>query len=184
MPGSGSKPSIAKSAKEETLKALPKDSPKTASQPQGWKCPRSYPQLHPGLEGHLYTRPSRLGYARWKHAELVVGTKQWYEANAMSYKRHALHAGRDEWVPSASGAVHGNLSLSGAPRWPDTRHSSQGPFTAKASLYLQPRKGQENLLALNGSQSLPSLEIAQSPYPPSPAFIRDFMRRVCSQESQ
>ena len=159
--------------------------------PVQWRSPSSYPQLHPGLEGHLYSRSSRMGVARWRHPEIVVGTRPWYEANGMSFKRHALDAKRHDWMPHAQGAVHSNISGTGVPRWPaPKKRPSQSTFTSKASLFMS--KGtshsgisrKEDLLKFRGSQSLPSLDIGQHPYPPSPAFIRDFMRRLGEKEAE
>jgi len=174
------------------LKKVPSKAPKKKEKPKPpgqWRPPASYPQLHAGLEGHLYSRPSRLGVARWRHPELVVGTRSWYEANGGSFKRHAQDARRHEWQPLAQGAVHSDLSGTGVPRWPvpNSKPLHRKPsFTSKASLFLSqqiPGKKKENLLKFNGSQSLPSIEMGEHPYPPSPAFIRDFMRRLNEKES-
>ncbi|CAE7325792.1 unnamed protein product [Symbiodinium natans] len=162
-----------------------------------WKCPRSYPQLHPSLEGHLYGRPSRMGPSRYDHAEMVVGSRSWYEANGNSFKRHALDAGRGQWVPHARGAVHGTPG-GDFPRWPEcnqqqSRRRKHG-FATKAALILgktrsswdsfQDPKGpakEESLLSLKGSRSLPDIVTGEVPYPPSPCFIRDYMQRACRQ---
>eukprot|EP00930_Biecheleria_cincta_P059357 TRINITY_DN450_c0_g1_i1.p1 TRINITY_DN450_c0_g1~~TRINITY_DN450_c0_g1_i1.p1 ORF type:complete len:128 (-),score=14.62 TRINITY_DN450_c0_g1_i1:76-459(-) len=63
-----------------------------------WKT-RTFPTLHPSLEGHLYSQTSRLGPARSR-----------YEANKGSYKRDFLDPGRSGWIPHSKGAVHGNPS--------------------------------------------------------------------------
>eukprot|EP00438_Fugacium_kawagutii_P032661 Skav216057 [mRNA] locus=scaffold2261:53986:58895:- [translate_table: standard] len=88
------------------------------------------------------------------------------------------------WQPLSPGAVHSDLSGTGVPRWPANSRQilqrSRSAFTSKASLFLSqqiPGK-KEDLLKFKGSQSLPSIEFSQHPYPPSPAFIRDFMRRL------
>jgi len=174
------------------LKKVASKPPKKKEKPKPpvqWRAPASYPQLHPGLEGHLYSRPSRLGAARWRNAEIVVGTRSWYQANGGSFKRRPLDARRHEWQPLAQGAVHSELSGTGVPRWPVTSSKalqrSRSSFTSKASLFLSqqiPGKKKENLLKFKGSQSLPSIEMGQHPYPPSPAFIRDFMRRLNEKE--
>ncbi|CAE7227952.1 unnamed protein product, partial [Symbiodinium natans] len=160
-------------------KAKPKETPK-------WKCPKSFPLLHAALEGHLYKEPSRMGPERWKHPELVAGTRQWYEANNLSYKRGARDAGRGEWVHATG--PHGELPK-GVPRWPATKAEAKskkkGSFTSKVSLFLSRdvQRSAESLLSLSGSQSLPSLVLGQVPYPPTPAFVRDVMRRWCEDQA-
>ncbi|CAE7836397.1 unnamed protein product [Symbiodinium sp. CCMP2592] len=160
-----------------------------------WKCPRRFPQLHPRLEGHLYGQSSRMGPSRYDHAEIVVGTRSWYEANGYSFKRHALDAGRSQWIPHAKGAIHRDPARF-VPRWPECKQKGSGReqtpgFATKAALVLQkthsswdafrdPRgpAPKESLLSLRGSQSLPEIVAGEVPYPPSPCFIRDFMRRA------
>mmetsp|Transcript_39829 Transcript_39829/g.71618 ORF Transcript_39829/g.71618 Transcript_39829/m.71618 type:complete len:229 (+) Transcript_39829:63-749(+) len=192
-----------------------------------WKC-RTFPSLHPNLEGHLYGQTSRMGHARWLNAQIVVGTKSWYEANKGSFRRHAQDPGRSTWVPHAKGAVHGNPSKieppvmgyqpPGGARWSPLRHPNgkrkkkiDDGSALQASLFMSTtRTGGENskylgdsyaqlnrsfsdtkkigshsrsLLDLSRADSLPSITAnSDFPYPPSPAYVRDYMRRA-SQEN-
>ncbi|CAE7197510.1 unnamed protein product, partial [Symbiodinium microadriaticum] len=133
--------------------------------------------------------PSRMGPERWKHPENVVGTRQWYQANNLSYKRGARDAGRGDWVHCGTGAVLGELKKKSAPRWPATKVKEKakksGSFTSKVSLFLSKdvQRSAESLLGLSGSQSLPSIVLGQVPYPPTPAFVRDMMRRWCEEDA-
>mmetsp|Transcript_19660 Transcript_19660/g.40681 ORF Transcript_19660/g.40681 Transcript_19660/m.40681 type:complete len:355 (+) Transcript_19660:56-1120(+) len=164
--------------------------PKAKAKPNPrWKCPKSFPLLHAGLEGHLYREPSRMGPERWKHPENVVGTRQWYQANNLSYKRGARDAGRGDWVHCGTGAVQGELKKKSVPRWPATKvkeiAKKSSSFTSKVSLFLSKdvQRSAESLLSLSGSQSLPSIVLGQVPYPPTPAFVRDMMRRWCEEDA-
>ncbi|CAE7823529.1 unnamed protein product [Symbiodinium sp. CCMP2456] len=140
------------------------------------------------LQNSLET-PSRMGPERWKHPENVVGTRQWYQANNLSYKRGARDAGRGDWVHCGTGAVQGELKKKSVPRWPATKVKEKAKksssFTSKVSLFLSKdvQRSAESLLSLSGSQSLPSIVLGQVPYPPTPAFVRDMMRRWCEEDA-
>lgn len=163
-----------------------------------------YPELHPRLSGHRLAEHSCVGIAKWEQDSPVVNTRAWLHANGGSFKRGWKDANRSEYIWHGKGSVKGDPGrkdppvfgwqpyirkafrnspgaelLRGASHTPgSTSGLKPGQRTSTSGL-----KPGQSTGTLRQSVSLPSLA-TKMVYPPSPAFVRNYMRGPLATEAE
>mmetsp|Transcript_9420 Transcript_9420/g.20895 ORF Transcript_9420/g.20895 Transcript_9420/m.20895 type:complete len:172 (-) Transcript_9420:67-582(-) len=149
-----------------------------AGSPRPWRC-RNFPELDPRLEGHILSGSSAAGWKRkWLRPETVVGTSAWLKAQGGRYVLNPKNPNRDGWMELER--RRGGQSQASRYKPAVRQHRLAGDWSAPELARHSKAFGDGTLGSLSSSLQHSSTSIGKI-FPPSPAYIRDFMRREASQ---
>mmetsp|Transcript_46640 Transcript_46640/g.107749 ORF Transcript_46640/g.107749 Transcript_46640/m.107749 type:complete len:164 (+) Transcript_46640:135-626(+) len=153
------------------------------SRPHGhgvWKC-RTFPALHPSLEGHILGKSSQTAIERWLQPEAAVGAKAWKKVSPSAKARGSQRAHTEDEVKERTPPQRAAARTASAPQrhWRGAAEHPRDPYaplltggSASPSFPANRRSS----LGTQKERSMPNLDAGELPFPPSPAYVRVRMR--------